>query len=102
MWATDSLWFEVALVTGLTAFGSIFFGHFEERTPKWRRVVKLLAFIALTAFLSHTFGRVWALAFLTLCLAGVAYIHGVWLPRRGINGLTGEPREVYYRLRGWS
>ena len=28
-------------------------------------------------------------------------IHGWWLPRQGINGFTGEPKEKYYALRGW-
>ena len=101
MWNTDSLWFEVALVTGLTAFGTIFFGHFEERTPRWRKVAKLLAFIALTTTVSATAGRPWALALLAATLLAVAYIHAVWLPSKGINGWTGEPRDVYYKLRGW-
>jgi hypothetical protein len=32
----------------------------------------------------------------------VIYIHGIWLPRHGVNGWTGEPREKYYALRGWN
>jgi hypothetical protein len=24
-----------------------------------------------------------------------------WLPKHGINGLTGEPKDKYYELRGW-
>jgi len=28
-------------------------------------------------------------------------IHLWWLPKHGINGWTGEPREKYYALRGW-
>ena len=31
-------WFEVALAATIFAVGNILFGHFEERTPKWRRV----------------------------------------------------------------
>lgn len=31
----------------------------------------------------------------------VIYVHGVWLPRHGVNGWTAEPREKYYALRGW-
>ena len=101
-WHTQSLWFEVALVTGLTAFGSIFFGHFEERTPRWRRVLKLVLFIAVTVEISATIGRPWALGFLGLALLGVVYIHAIWLPSKGINGWTGEPKDKYYELRGWS
>ena len=56
----DSLWFEVAVVTGIFAFGGIFFGHFEERTSRWRRVLKLLLFVAVVAGLSAFLGRAWA------------------------------------------
>jgi hypothetical protein len=28
-------------------------------------------------------------------------VHGWWLPRKGINGLTGAPKARYYELRGW-
>jgi hypothetical protein len=24
-----------------------------------------------------------------------------WLPKQGVNGWTGEPKEKYYQLRGW-
>jgi len=37
MWSTNSLWFEVAIVSIIYAVGNIVFGHFEERTPKFRR-----------------------------------------------------------------
>ena len=102
MWNTDSLWFEVTVVTGIFAFGSIFFGHFEQHTPRWRKVLKLVLFIAITAGLSAFLGRAWALGFLGLCLLAVFYIHAVWLPSKGINGWTGEPRDKYYALRGWT
>jgi len=29
------------------------------------------------------------------------FVHVWWLPRHGINGWTGEPKEKYYALRGW-
>jgi hypothetical protein len=98
----DTLWFEIAMVCGLTAFGSIFFGHFEEHTPKFRRVLKLLMFILIVVLISKYAGRVWALGFLGALLLGVVYIHGFWLPSKGINGLTGEPKRKYYELRGWT
>ncbi|HEY1245667.1 MAG TPA: hypothetical protein VGF29_12655 [Hyphomicrobiaceae bacterium] len=97
----DSLWFEVAVVSSIFAFGGMFFGHFEERTPPWRRALKLLFFIAVTTGLSVLLGRAWAFGFLGLVLLAVAYIHAIWLPGKGINGWTGEPRDKYYELRGW-
>lgn len=29
-----------------------------------------------------------------------AYVHMVWLPKHGVNGWTGEPRDKYYELVG--
>jgi hypothetical protein len=101
MWNIDSLWFEVAIVSTITAFGSIFFGHFEEHTPKWRKILKLLFFIIIVTTLSATVGRGWAFGFLGTTLLIVMYIHAVWLPSKGINGWTAEPRDKYYQLRGW-
>lgn len=101
MWNTNSLWFEVSVVSTLTALGTIFFGHFEEHTPKWRKVVKLFVFILITALISSAVGRIWAFAFLGIVLLAVLYIHAVWLPSKGINGWTGEPKDKYYALRRW-
>lgn len=101
MWNNESLWFEVALVTTLTSVGTIFFGHFEEQTPKWRKLVKLIFFVFVTTSLSATAGRAWAMAFLGVTLVAVVLIHAVWLPRKGINGWTAEPKDKYYQLRGW-
>ena len=39
-----NLWIDVAVMASLFAVGNILFGHFEERTPKWRRVLKFFLF----------------------------------------------------------
>ena len=44
----------------------------------------------------------WSFGFLGILLLGVAYVHGIWLPGKGINGLTGEPKRKYYELKGWT
>lgn len=98
---TNTLWFEVALVSFITALGSIFLGHFEIETPKWRRTLKLLTFIFITVIISATVGRTWAMSFLGATFLAVLYIHVIWLPGKGINGWTGEPRDKYYELRKW-
>lgn len=98
----DTLWFEIAVVCGITAAGSIFFGHFEEHTPKLRRVLKLVGFNVGIVLLSVFLGRAWSFGFLGLMLLAIVYIHGFWLPSKGINGLTGEPKKKYYALRGWT
>lgn len=101
MFSTDTLWFDVSLITGITAFGSIYFGHFELHTPKWRRVLKLIFFIVLAVAITSFAGRMWTYVLLGVMVVGVVVVHGIILPSKGINGLTGEPKEKYYKFRGW-
>lgn len=102
MWNTESLWVEVAVVSFLLMLGHIFFGHFEERSPKLRKLGKAIATMVLVVVLSYFFGRVIAFAVLAILFLPVIYIHAFWLPNKGINGWTGEPKSKYYEMRGWS
>ena len=95
------MWVDVAIVAAVFAVGNILFGHFEEGVPKRRRVLKFLLVVGLVAIVSAKAGRVWAYALLGVMLLGVGLIHAWWLPRHGVDGWTGEPREKYYELRGW-
>jgi hypothetical protein len=96
-----NVWIDVAVMASLFAVGNILFGHFEERTPKWRRVLKFFLLTATIALISSTAGRGWSIGLVSALLTVVLVIHGWWLPRKGINGFTGEPKEKYYALRGW-
>ena len=97
-----NVWIDVAVVAGMFAVGNILFGHFEEQTPKWRRILKLFMVTGVVALISSTAGRVWSVALIGTMFLAVLIIHGYWLPKKhGINGWTGEPREKYYALRGW-
>jgi hypothetical protein len=100
MWNTDTLWFDVALVTGIFAVGNILFGHFEEHRPKARRLAKLAIVLAGTLLLSYLGLRWVAYAAIGLLAVAAAYIHVWWLPSHGVNGWTGEPKERYYELIG--
>ena len=102
MWSTNTLWFEVAIVSILLLLGHICLGHFEERSPKWRKILKYLATLAIVLTLSVLFGRTTAFVILGLFFIPVLYIHIVLLPKKGINGWTGEPKSKYYEFRGWS
>lgn len=102
MWDTNTLWFEIAVVTIFFLLGHIFLGHFEERSPKWRKILKYLVTVAIMISISIFFGRTTALLILGLALIPVFYIHGILLPKKGINGWTGEPKSKYYEFRGWS
>ena len=100
MWSTQTIWFDVALVMSIFAFGNIVFGHFEEHKPKLQRVLKVDVVLGVTVVLSGMGLRWVAYALLgTLGLAAV-YVHAWWLPRRGVNGWTGEPKARYYEVIG--
>lgn len=100
--STDTLWFEVALMCTLFAVGHILLGHFEERTPRWRKLAKLSGAVLIAVLITVTLGRTAFLLALGVCLFIVLLIHAWWLPRLGINGWTAEPKDKYYRLRGWT
>ncbi|MDI9356225.1 MAG: hypothetical protein QM536_04250 [Chitinophagaceae bacterium] len=103
MWTTESLWFEVAIVSIIFALGNILMGHFEERTPKVRRVGKYLLILMLVCFASVFFGRIISMTLLSLFIFPVIYIHGYYLPKKkGINGWSGEPKSKYYEFRKWN
>ncbi|HMJ59498.1 MAG TPA: hypothetical protein VK467_10190 [Gemmatimonadales bacterium] len=95
------MWMEIAVVAIIFAVGNIVFGHWEERTPKWRRLLKFILMTGLVVGISATAGRRWAFVFLGLLGLAVVIVHSWWLPRLGINGWTGEPKAKYYALRGW-
>jgi hypothetical protein len=102
MWTTTSLWFEVAIVSIIFAIGNIIMGHFEEQTPKIRRVAKYLLTILVVCAISSYFGRATSMIFLSLFIFPILYVHGYYLPKKkGINGWTGEPKSEYYDFRGW-
>ncbi|MCF1752098.1 hypothetical protein [Mariniradius sediminis] len=102
MWTTTSLWFEIAVVSIIYALGNILLGHFEERTPKVRRVGKYLLTLVMVCGISVMFGRSVAMIFLSAFILPLVYIHGYFLPKKkGINGWTGEPKAKYYEYRKW-
>lgn len=58
------MWFEIAVVATMFAVGNVVFGHFEEGTPKWRRLAKMALVMAIGVSLSTYLGRTWFWAFL--------------------------------------
>ncbi len=101
MWNTNTIWFEISIVTILILLGHIFLGQFEERSPKWRQLLKYIATVVIMITISTFFGRTIALLILGISFIPVFYIHAVLLPKKGINGWTGEPKSKYYDFRGW-
>ena len=103
MWATESFWFEIAIVSAIYALGNILMGHFEEQTPKIRRVGKYFLTLLIVCSVSYFFGRLISMAMLSLFIVPLIYVHGYYLPKKkGINGWTGEPKSKYYEFRNWN
>ena len=103
MWSTESLWFEVAVVSIIYALGNILMGQFEEQTPKIRRVAKYILTLILVCGISVYVGRTAAMIFLGIFIIPLVYVHGYFLPKKkGINGWTGEPKNKYYEFRKWN
>ena len=103
VWTTESLWFEIAIVSIIYALGNMVMGHFEERTPKIRRVGKYLLTLLLICGISVFWGRTIAMILLASFSIPVLYVHAYYLPKKkGINGWTGEPKSKYYEFRKWN
>ena len=96
------MFLDVALAAVIQAAGIVMFRGFERRTPLWRRVLKFLIILAVTAVISYYLGRTGVLISFGIAMIPVIYVHAIWLPRHGVNGLTGEPKARYYELRGWA
>ena len=100
MWETDTYWYDVALATTVFMLGHLFFGRFVEHRSRWRRLLKSALGIAVLVGTTVLAGRAWMYALLGTIVLGVAVVHGWWLPRKGVNGWTAEPRERYYEVIG--
>lgn len=53
---------------------------------------------AVFASLATWLGREWAYGYLAVPLIAAIVIHCWWLPKHGINGWTGEPKDKYLEL----
>lgn len=100
MWRTDTYWFDVAIATTLLMFGHLFFGRFVEYQSRWRRVLKSVLGVVIIVGTTAWAGRAWMYVVVGAMVLAVLIVHGWWLPRRGVNGWTAEPRDRYYALLG--
>lgn len=78
------------------------FGHFETVRPTWMRIVRWLAYLAITGLLGSTVGRPWTLVWVIGLPAAGGVFHLAWCLRHGINPMTAEPRDRYEQLRARS
>jgi len=92
---------DLAVVAVSLFIGNILFRHFDPHLPLWRRLLKALVTLIATAIISFYFGHKGVVIAFGIVLLPLIYVHAIWLPRHGVNGWTGEPKEKYYALRGW-
>lgn len=92
-------WFFSAVVA---ATGSTLFGHFGEGVSKSRRLSKWATYLGVVALLSKTAGRPWTFVWIFGLPAVGAVFHFAWCRQHGIDPITAEPKDEYYRLRGWT
>ena len=83
----------------IIAVASPAFGHFETVRPLWTRVARWLVYLAVTAVIGATAGRLYTFLWILGLPALGATFHLIWCLRHGINPLTAEPRERYEQLR---
>lgn len=100
MWQTNTRWFDVAVAMTVFMLGQLGFGRFVEHQPRWRRLIKSLVGVAILVGTSAWAGRGWMYLLLAAIVGGVLGVHAWWLPRKGVNGWTAEPRARYYALIG--
>ena len=101
MLSTSAL--SAALVAAtLFALGSVWFGRFEQETPRWRRTLKLVLTVALPAAIAGRFGAAAGLGFVGFLLALGLTGHLVWCRKHGIDPWSAEPWQRYRELRGWT
>lgn len=98
MWDRSSAWFDLAVILGVFALGSVLFGRFEQHKPRARRALKVLLVSAFYVWLAQSVGRWAAGLFLGVTGASAAIVHLWWLPRHGVNGWTAEPYDRYLAL----
>jgi hypothetical protein len=75
-----------SLAATIFAIGNIVFGHFEERTPKWRRVTKVIVFLAVTRLITVQFGRPWSFLAIAIPLRSSSWFTGGGFHARASTG----------------
>lgn len=87
-------WFDFLFIIFGWSAGNYLFNNFEKHLSWHRRIQKLLVMIGIL-YLIGLLGREFLYAVLAIMIIGMTYLHAVWFPKKGINGMTAEPYEHY-------
>jgi len=91
---------DLLATAALLALRNILFRRFTHYTLTYR-FLKTTALVAVMSPISYFFGHQGVLTTILLAALPLIHLYPILLPRKGINGLTAEPREKYHALRGW-
>lgn len=76
----------------------VVFTKFEKHVPMQRRITKLLIVVGVLSIIGILFSRYAFWGMIGLMTVGQVYLHGVYFPKHGVNGLTAEPYDKYLEL----
>ena len=76
----------------------VVFKKFEKHMPMQRRIVKLLIVVGVLSIIGIVFSRYAFWGMIGLMTIGQIYVHVVYFPEHGVNGLTAEPYDKYLEL----
>lgn len=76
----------------------VVFNNFEKHLQVQRRLITLCIVNSVLAVIGILFGRFVFWGIITLMTVGQVYLHGVYFPKHGINGLTAEPYNRYLQV----
>ncbi|MCC7118782.1 MAG: hypothetical protein IT310_09675 [Anaerolineales bacterium] len=76
----------------------VVFNKFEKHVPLQRRIVKLFIVVGVLSIIGILFSRYAFWGMIALMTLRQVYLHGVYFPKHGVNGLTAEPYDKYLEL----
>jgi hypothetical protein len=87
---------EILIVLSMASLAYfVFFNKFEKHVPVQRRITKLVIVVGVLSVIGILFSRFAFWGVIALMTVGQVYLHGVYFPKHGINGLTAEPYDKY-------
>lgn len=90
---------EIFTVFGIASIAYfIVFNNFEKHVLMQKRLTKLFIVVGVLAGIGILFGRFAFWGVIGLMTMGQVYLHAVYFPKHGINGLTAEPHSKYLEV----
>lgn len=94
-------YWDLLVGVALYSIGLTIFNPFEIKTPFRKRISKFVGFMVIAAVLSLNLGKLWSMVWIVgMFVAGLSF-HFYWTRKHGISFWRPDPKEKYYRLRGW-